>query len=128
MIRAGIVGLTAAAYLADAGLKVAVFERNVLAGGYCYNYSRKVRHEGKPVVYRFDAGPHDFSGVWPGGPVTGMLKRLRIAGPLRWERIDHRYCLAACRAEAFRLISGEVLPARTFIGLLMVSRTGCNSV
>jgi hypothetical protein len=36
--------------------------------------------------------------------------------------------LAACRAEAFRLISGEVLPARTFIGLLMVSRTGCNSV
>jgi hypothetical protein len=36
--------------------------------------------------------------------------------------------LAACRAEAFRLISGEVLPARTFIGLLMVSRTDCNSV
>jgi hypothetical protein len=37
-------------------------------------------------------------------------------------------CLAACRAEAFRLISGEVLPARTFIGRLMVSRTGCDSV
>jgi hypothetical protein len=36
--------------------------------------------------------------------------------------------LAACRAEAFRLISGEVLPARTFIGRLMVSRTGCDSV
>ena len=36
--------------------------------------------------------------------------------------------LAACRAEAFRLISGEVLRARTFIGRLMVSRTGCDSV
>jgi hypothetical protein len=35
---------------------------------------------------------------------------------------------AACRAEGFRLISGEVLPARTFIGRLMVSRTGCDSV
>jgi hypothetical protein len=38
------------------------------------------------------------------------------------------FALAACRAEAFRLISGEVLPARTFIGRLMVSRTGCDSV
>ena len=36
--------------------------------------------------------------------------------------------LAACRAEAFKLISGEVLPARAFIGRLMVSRTGCDSV
>jgi PleD family two-component response regulator len=40
----------------------------------------------------------------------------------------HLVLLAACRAEAFRLISGEVLPARTFIGRLMVSRTGCDSV
>jgi hypothetical protein len=42
--------------------------------------------------------------------------------------VDNEHKRAACRAEGFRLISGEVLPARTFIGGLMVSRTGCDSV
>ncbi|MGP0093180.1 MAG: phytoene desaturase family protein [Xanthobacteraceae bacterium] len=93
VVGAGIGGLSAAAFLADAGLKVAVFDHHVLAGGYCHSYVRKAQHAGKPVLYRFDAGPHDFSGVWPGGPIIGMLERLGVADRLRWERIDHTYRL-----------------------------------
>ena len=70
IVGAGIGGLTAAALLADSGLKVAVYEAHVVPGGYCHTFLRKERHDGRPAVYRFDAGPHDFSGVHPGGPVN----------------------------------------------------------
>lgn len=93
IVGAGIGGLTAAALLADAGLKVMVFDHHVLAGGYCHSYRRKARHAGKPVLYRFDAGPHDFSGVWPGGPVASLLERLGVANRLQWKRVEHTYHL-----------------------------------
>jgi len=93
VVGAGIGGLTAAAYLADAGLKVEAFDQHVLAGGYCHSYVRKAHYQGKPILYRFDAGPHDFSGVWPGGPVASLLERLGVADRLRWERIGHTYNL-----------------------------------
>ncbi len=94
VIGAGIGGLAAAALLADAGLKVRVFDHHVLPGGFCHTYLRKAHHDNKPVIYRFDAGPHDFSGVWPGGSVTGLLERLGVADRLQWKRINHRYHLA----------------------------------
>ena len=91
IVGAGIGGLTAAALLADAGLKVMVFDHHVLAGGYCHSYPRKAHHDGKPVLYRFDAGPHDFSGVWRGGPITSLLERLGVANRVQWERVSHSY-------------------------------------
>ncbi len=91
VVGAGIGGLSAAAYLADAGLKVEVFDHHVVAGGYCHTYVRKAHYEGKPILYRFDAGPHDFSGIWPGGTVSALLERLGVADRLRWERVDHTY-------------------------------------
>ena len=91
VVGAGIGGLTAAAYLADAGLKVEVFDQHVVPGGFCHTYVRKAQYQGKPVFYRFDAGPHDFSGVWQGGPVSSLLERLGVADRLRWERVDHTY-------------------------------------
>jgi all-trans-retinol 13,14-reductase len=102
VIGAGIGGLTAAALLADAGRRVAVFDQHVVAGGYCHTYLRKARHDGKPVIYRFDAGPHDFSGIWPGGSVTSVLERLGVADRLQWQRVDHAYYLQGGRVDVPR--------------------------
>jgi phytoene dehydrogenase-like protein len=99
VIGAGIGGLTAAALLADAGLKVKVFDHHVLPGGFCHTYLRKAHHDNKSVLYRFDAGPHDFSGVWKGGPVDGVLRRLGIADRLRWKRVTHSYRLAGTQID-----------------------------
>jgi phytoene dehydrogenase-like protein len=93
VVGAGIGGLTAAALLADAGLKVAVAEHHVVPGGFCHSFVRKARYRGEPCIYRFDSGPHDFSGLWPGGPVDSMLQRLGVARRLEWRRIDHTYRL-----------------------------------
>jgi phytoene dehydrogenase-like protein len=91
VIGAGIGGLTAAALLADAGLKVKVFDQHVVAGGYCHSYVRKAHHLNKPVLYRFDAGPHDFSGVQPGGPFNTLLHRLGVADRIDWERVTQSF-------------------------------------
>jgi phytoene dehydrogenase-like protein len=93
IVGAGIGGLTAAALLADAGLKVAVAEHHVVPGGFCHSFVRKAHYQGTPCLYRFDAGPHDFSGLWPGGPVDSMLRRLGLAERLEWRRLDHTYRL-----------------------------------
>ncbi len=99
IVGAGIGGLTAAALLADAGHRVAVFDQHVLPGGYCHHYPRKARHDGKPVLYRFDAGPHDFSGVWEGGTILGLLNRLGVADRIEWRRVDHSYVTAEGRLD-----------------------------
>ncbi|MGJ5175466.1 FAD-dependent oxidoreductase [Bradyrhizobium oligotrophicum] len=99
VIGAGIGGLTAAALLADAGLKVKVFDHHVVPGGFCHSYLRKAHHDNKPVLYRFDAGPHDFSGVWPGGPIDSVLHRLGVADRAQWKRVTHSYRLAGRRID-----------------------------
>ena len=53
----------------------------------------RTRHEGRSCLYRFDAGPHDFSGLFPGGPLTRTLERLGVADAIEWRRLDHSYRL-----------------------------------
>ena len=90
VIGAGIGGLTAAALLASRGLRVKIFEQHVLPGGFCHSWLRKTRHDGAPLLFRFDAGPHDFSGAHEGGTLDRLLRRLGCAEKIEWLRLDHR--------------------------------------
>ncbi|MFX8199674.1 hypothetical protein ABTL12_20640, partial [Acinetobacter baumannii] len=75
------------------------FDHHVVPGGFCHSYLRKAHHDNKPVLYRFDAGPHDFSGVWPGGPVDSVLRRLGVADRIQWKRVTHSYRLRGRRID-----------------------------
>ena len=116
IVGAGIGGLSAAALLADAGLRVQVFDHHVLAGGYCHSYPRKARYKGQPLLYRFDAGPHDFSGVWDGGTISGLFERLGISDRIEWARVDHSYITQSGAIDpprdwrAYALMLGERFP------------------
>jgi all-trans-retinol 13,14-reductase len=94
IIGAGLGGLAAAAVLSAKGLKVKVFEQHVVPGGYCHSWLRKAQHDGAPRLFRFDAGPHDFSGAFPGGNLDRLLNRLGCADRIEWLRLDHRFIRA----------------------------------
>ena len=85
VIGAGMGGLTAAALLAQRGLKTLVVEQAHYVGGFCANFRRLHRK------YVFDIGVHDISGLGPRGPVRWLLHELGIESRLEWVRMSQEY-------------------------------------
>lgn len=99
VVGAGIGGLTAAALLARAGLRVQVFEQHDKPGGFCHHWEGQAGPPEHPLVFRFDAGVHDVSGIHPGGTVHALLQRLNLGNAVDWRRLDHGF-FDACGAWA----------------------------
>jgi phytoene dehydrogenase-like protein len=95
VIGSGNGGLAAAALLANAGAHVLVAEQHDVPGGFAHTWRREILHDGAPRAFRFDAGVHDISGAYPGGPVASVLERVGAGAEIRWLRLDHTYHLGA---------------------------------
>ncbi len=79
VIGAGMGGLTAAAHLVKAGLRVLVLERNPHIGGTAYVYHRK--------GFTFPMGPLGFSHP---GLVQNTLEDLAVGEDLKFSRVHYR--------------------------------------
>jgi all-trans-retinol 13,14-reductase len=89
VVGAGLGGLTAAALLAEAGLRVAVFEQYDAPGGFAHCWTRQgIDGDARPV-FRFDSGVHDVSGVWEGGTVDTLFRRLGLSEQIDWRRLSY---------------------------------------
>ena len=94
VVGGGLGGLTAAALLADAGIRVAVHEQHEVTGGFGHNWARLARprdHTGASLRFRFDSGVHDISGWQDDGSVRAVFARLGIEGAVEMRRLDHRF-------------------------------------
>ena len=91
VIGAGAGGLTAAALLAKAGMKVAVFEQHDKPGGFCHSWQATAEVDGQPKTFRFDGGVHDVSSWHEGGTVRAVLTALGLGTAIDWRRLDHRF-------------------------------------
>jgi phytoene dehydrogenase-like protein len=83
VIGCGLSGLTAGAYLARAGLRVACFDSHYVAGGCGTVFARSTPH-GR---YHFDVGLHYVGDCGPTGTIPTIL---RDAGcpPVNWRPLD----------------------------------------
>ncbi len=78
IIGAGIGGLVCGCYLAKAGKKVLIVEKNDKPGGYCSSFERD--------GYRFDAGPHSLGEMYKGGRLRNVVEELSL--DIEFTRID----------------------------------------
>ncbi len=95
IIGSGIGGLTCASLLAKSGYKVLVLEQHYQAGGYCSSFKR-----GK---FTFNAGVSDVSGLWEKGPVTYLLKELKLRKEDLFVKNRIRYIFKGKKIEAQNL-------------------------
>lgn len=89
VVGSGLGGLSAAARMATAGMKVLVLEQHVIAGGYAHHFLRKVR--GTKTVYDFDVALHQTGDLVPGRKMHDVLDRLGVLDQIRLRRFDIAY-------------------------------------
>jgi prolycopene isomerase len=89
VVGSGLGGLTAAARMATAGLRVLVLEQHVYAGGYAHHFLRRVR--GTKTVYDFDVALHQTGDLMPGRGMHDVLTKLGVLPQLRLRQFDVAY-------------------------------------
>lgn len=80
IIGAGISGLVCGCYLAKAGLKTLIVEKNYKPGGYCTSFKRNGFH--------FDACVHSLGSLGERGILTTVLQELNLIKELHISRYD----------------------------------------
>lgn len=80
IIGAGISGLVCGCYLAKAGMKVLIVEKNAKPGGYCTSFTRGGFH--------FDACVHSLGSLREDGNIRKILKELGLEKRLKIKRHD----------------------------------------
>ncbi|MDD5431731.1 MAG: NAD(P)/FAD-dependent oxidoreductase [Candidatus Omnitrophica bacterium] len=85
IIGAGISGLVCGCYLAKAGLKTLIVEKNYKPGGYCCSYVRD--------GYYFKPGVHALGALRPGGSLNKILSDLGVLSDLVLTRHDPSYII-----------------------------------
>src|SRR5689334_19317952 len=80
IIGAGIGGLVCGCYLAKAGLKVLIIEKNANPGGYCNSFEVK--------GYKFDGCVHSLGNLSQDGKFYQILNELGVYTRLELERYD----------------------------------------
>ncbi len=76
IIGAGISGLVCGCYLAKAGLRTLIVEKNAQAGGYCTSFKRN--------GYLFDACAHGISSLRKTGRLTKILNDFKLSDKIRF--------------------------------------------
>jgi prolycopene isomerase len=89
VVGSGLGGLTAAARMAVAGMRVLVLEQHEYAGGYAHHFLRRVR--GTRTVYDFDVALHQTGDLLPGRSMHGVLDQLGVLEQIRLRRFDVAY-------------------------------------
>jgi phytoene dehydrogenase-like protein len=118
VIGSGLGGLSAAARMAKAGLRVLVLEQHVFSGGYAHHFLRKVR--GTKIVYDFDVALHQTGNLAPGRGIQRMLGELGVLERIELNRFDvaYRTCGPAhdhqvpADADAYEALLRESYPER----------------
>lgn len=80
VIGAGISGLVCGCYLAKAGLKTIIVEKNSKPGGYCTSFARN--------GFKFDACAHSLGSLRKGGNISNILKDLDLDKRFKFVRND----------------------------------------